>query len=194
MRPRATHRHRAAAALVLLALALMIAGCGSVGAAGASHERDATTPEERAVPSDLPTSPVPGALECGARVGRTGGPLTLTGRFPGAAAVGGQQVDGTVTFSARSGAQGVVTPQAEAFLVRDGRIVTLPLAQDASGRRVDLADGREASVAATVGLVPCSGEGTLSPGTYELYARVVLNLDDGSRSGSLGGPWPLELR
>lgn len=195
MRPRVTHRRPVATGTaVVLALALLVAGCGSVGAVGASRGRDATTPEEQAVPTDLPTSPTPGGLECGARVGSTGGTLTLTARFPASAAVGAQQVDGTVTLGASAGAQGVVTPQAEAFLVRDGRIVTLPLAQDASGRQVDLAGDRQASLPATVGLVPCSGEGALAPGSYDVYARVVLNLEDGSRTDSLGGPWPLELR
>ena len=146
--------------------------------------------------SDLPTTPDPGVLECGARLGSTpGGMLTLTGRFPTAAAADEQTVAGTVTVAVkRSGAHGVVTPQAEAFLVRDGRIATLPVPQDSVGQRLDLADGRVASMPATVSLVPCSGGGVLPTGTYDLYVRVVLNHDDGTRADSLGGPWPLEVR
>ena len=195
MRPRVTHRRPVATGTaVVLALALLVAGCGSVGAVGASRGRDATTPEEQAVPTDLPTSPTPGGLECGARVGSTGGTLTLTARFPASAAVGAQQVDGTVTLGASAGAQGVVTPRR-----RPSSSVTA-----ASSRcrwpRTPSADSWispaivRRSLPASVRLVPCAGEGVLAPGTYDLYARVVVNLEDGSRADSLGGPWPLELR
>jgi hypothetical protein len=47
---------------------------------------------------------------------------------------------------------------------------------------------------ATASLVPCSGGGVLATGTYDLYVRVVLNHDDGTRTDSFGGPWPLEVR
>jgi hypothetical protein len=146
--------------------------------------------------TDLPTSPVPAGLECGAPVGpTTEGELTVTGHFPAAVSVDEQMVTGTVAVAAnRSQARGVVTPQAEAFLVHDGRIVTLPMPQDSVGRRLDLAGGRVEQMPATASLVPCSGGGVLATGSYELYVRVVLNHDDGSRADSLGGPWPLEVR
>lgn len=192
------HRRTAAGALVPLALALLVAGCGSVGSGAVSQGRVATTPEERVMTTDLPATPTPGALECGARVHPVGGPLSLTGRFPASVPPGAQQVDGTVGVTARTAAGtatgSVVTPRAETFLVRDGLIVTLPLPQDAVGRRVDLVEGREVSLDATVGLVPCSGGGTLPPGTYDVYARVVLNLEDGSRADTLAGPWPLQVQ
>jgi len=48
-------------------------------------------------------------------------------------------------------------------------------------------------------LSPCdpaggSADGSLRPGTYELYVRVMLNHDDGSSLEAIGGPWPLEVR
>ena len=145
--------------------------------------------------SDLPTSPDPGVLECGAAVVPTGGVLTVTGHFPRAVSADEQLVKGTVAVAAKLGeVRGVVTPQADAFLVRDGRIVTLPMAQDAVGRSLDLADGKVEKMPAMATLVPCSGGGVLAAGAYDLYVRVVLNHDDGSRVDSLGGPWPLEVR
>ena len=75
-------------------------------------------------------------IECGAAFAPVaGGVLTLTGDFPAGVSAAEQVVAGTVdVVAARDEARGVVTPLAEAFLVRDGRIVTLPLPQDAVGR------------------------------------------------------------
>ena len=145
--------------------------------------------------TDTTKSPGPADLECGAPFGpTTRGVLTVTGRFPDAVSTGAQRLSGTVSVAATGReARGVVTPQAEAFLVREGRIVTLPLPQDSLGRRLDLADGRVERMTAMVSLLPCSG-GVLTPGPHDLYVRVVLNHDDGSRTGSIGGPWPLEVR
>ena len=146
--------------------------------------------------TDLPSSPGPATLECGQALRpSTGGVLTVTAHFPGAVSADQQMVKGTVAVKASMGvARGVVTPQAEAFLVRDGRIVTLPAPQDAVGRSLDLAHGRVERMPAIATLVPCSGGGALAEGTYDLYVRVVLNHDDGTRVDSLGGPWRLEVR
>jgi len=70
----------------------------------------------------------------------------------------------------------------------------LPMPQDAVGQSLELADGKVERMPAMATLVPCSGGGVLASGTYDLYVRVVLNLDDGSWVDSLGGPWPLEVR
>jgi len=184
----------AAIALSLAVVLLLAAGCGSAESSAASGGPRTPSPEET-MTSDLPTSPDPGALECGSAVGSTGGALTVTGHFPGSVAADEQTVPGVVTVTARrSEAHGVVTPQADVFLVREGRIVTLPMPQDAVGQSLELADGKVERMPAMATLVPCSGGGVLAPGTYDLYVRVVLNLDDGSRVDSLGGPWPLEVR
>ena len=147
--------------------------------------------------TDLPpTSPGPATLECGARfVPSPGGELTVTGRFPLAVFAAEQMVDGTVEIAASgSAARGVITPLAEAFLVREGRVVTLPVPQDSVGRRLSLTEGSVERMPTTASLVPCSGGDLLEPGTYDLFVRVVLNHDDGTRADSLGGPWPIEVR
>jgi hypothetical protein len=146
--------------------------------------------------TEPPTSPGPVSLECGARFGPpTAGELTVKGRFPATASAAEQVVDGTVEIAARRGAaRGVVTPLAEAFLVGDGRVVTLPVPQDAVGRSVNLTEGSVERLPAMASLVPCSGADTLPSGTYVLYVRVVLNHDDGTRTDSVGGPWPFEVR
>ncbi len=146
--------------------------------------------------TDLPTSPAPGVLECGAPAGKLArGVLTLTAHFPSVVSADEEVVKGTVSVAAEHGvARGVVTPQAEAFLVRDGHIVTLPVPQDAVGRSLDLANGRVERMPAMATLVPCSGGGVLAAGAYDIYVRVVLNNDDGSRVDSCAGPWQLEVR
>jgi hypothetical protein len=41
----------------------------------------------------------------------------------------------------------------------------------------------------------CSpGGGSVGPGAYELYVRVVVIPDDGMAVESFGGPWPLDVR
>ena len=198
MRHRLAHADRRIGirwSLALMLVLLVAAGCGSRAASGAaSHEQRPPSPEE-SMTSDLPTSPDPARLECGAPFTPTrGGALTVTGQFPTAASADEPMVTGTVAVAAnRTEARGVVTPQAEAFLVREGRIVTLPMPQDSVGRRLDLTDGKVERMPALASLVPCAGGSTLATGTYDLYVRVVLNHDDGSRADSLGGPWPLEV-
>jgi hypothetical protein len=198
MRYRRQHADRRTSIPLSFALVLVLllaAGCASGASGAASGEQRTPSPEE-SMTSDLPTSPAPVGLECGAPFDpTTGGVLTVTGHFPAAVSADEQIVTGTVAVVAKgSEARGVVTPQAEAFLVRDGRIVTLPMPQDSVGRRLDLAGRRVERMPAMATLVPCSGGGVLATGTYDLYVRVVLNHDDGSRADSLGGPWPLEVR
>lgn len=141
------------------------------------------------------------ALDCG-RPFRlpTGGGLTLTGRFPTVASSSQRGLSGTVEVgSEKEVVRGVVTPSADVFLVRDGRIATLPLPQDLVGMRLELPPGRIEILPAEATLSPCdpggdAADASLLPGTYELYVRVVLNHDDGTSRESIGGPWPLEVR
>jgi hypothetical protein len=142
------------------------------------------------------------ALGCGRpfRVPAGAGLLTLTGRFPEVAPAGAQVVSGVVEVTSRLPVRGVVLPQAEVFLVRDGRVATVPVVQDAMGRRLELAPGRTERLPGEATLVSCqSGAGPVPPGTYELYARVVFTPDDGAPDReasveSFGGPWPLQVR
>lgn len=189
-------RGRSASILAsLVVVLLMAAGCGS----GAPGERTTTSPEA-AMATDVPTSSGPAGLECGAPLDpQAEGELRISVRFPATVAAAEQMASGTVEISAsrsatRSAARGVVTPLAEAFLVREGRVVTLPVPQDAVGRSVELTEGRVEQLPAMVSLLACSGGQALASGTYDLYVRVVLNHEDGTRTDSLGGPWPLAVR
>ena len=145
--------------------------------------------------TDQPTPGTTSGLECGAALTQsTGGALRITGTFPATVPAGAPTLTGSVEVTAAEGkVAGVVTPQADAFLVRDGRVVTLPLAQDSVGRPLELADGRAERLPATASLVPCSGSDRLAVGSYDVYVRVVLSRADGSRADSLGGPWSVEV-
>ena len=126
--------------------------------------------------------------------------LTLTARFPTGVSASEAAVSGTVEIASEvEVVRGVVAPQADVFLVRHGRIATLPLPQDLVGMRLELAPGRVERLPAQATLSPChpggdAADGPLHPGIYELYARVVLTHDDGSSLESIGGPWPLAVR
>jgi hypothetical protein len=136
------------------------------------------------------------ALRCGQPFAPpAAGPLTLTGRFPASAPTGGPEVTGTVEVTSRVAVRGTVLPRADVFLVRDGRLVTMPMPQDAMAIRWDLAPGRTEQLPAEITLVSCApGGGSIPAGGYQLYARVVLTPDDGPGVASFGGPWPLEVR
>jgi hypothetical protein len=178
-----------------MVLVVLAAGCGGAASGATSGELRTPTPEE-SMSTDQPASPAPAGLECGAPFeAAPGGALTITGHFAETVSSGALLLSGTVEVAAAVGrdARGVVTPQAEAFLVRDGRIVTLPTPQDSVGRALDLTNGRVERLPATATLVPCAGGSALATGRYDLYVRVVLNNDDGSRADSFGGPWPLEV-
>ena len=124
----------------------------------------------------------------------------MTGSFPAGVSSGQATVSGTVEIASEDEvARGVILSQADVFLVQNGCIATLPLPQDLVGKRLDLAPGMVETLPAQVTLSPCNvgdgaGHGSLRPGTYELYARVLLIHDDGSSVESIGGPWPLEVR
>ena len=150
---------------------------------------------------DSPVSTTHTALECGSPFRPpSGAGLTLTGRFPTVVSSSERVVAGTVEFAGENEVvRGVVTPLADVFLVRNGRIATLPLPQDLVGMRLELAPGEVERLPAQGTLSPCdqgggSADGSLPPGTYELYVRVLLNHDDGSSLEAIGGPWPLEVR
>jgi hypothetical protein len=134
-------------------------------------------------------------IACGrAFRGPAGGELTMVARFPASAAAAESTVTGTVEVTARGAVRGVVSPRAQAFLVRDGRVVSTPLAQDLSGRRWDLASGAVERLPADAALVSCEpGGAPLPPGRYELWTRLVVTPDDGPGVVSVAGPWPFEI-
>jgi len=169
---------------LLAVLVLGVAACrdsevgGSVGA------------EESLVKSE------PGEVACGRpfQLPASGG-LRLAGRFAESVPAAQQTVSGMVEVTSREALRGVAAPAADVFLVREGRVVTTPMAQDAIGVRWELAAGETRGMAATASLVSCEPEGgPLPPGGYELYARVLLTPDDGAAQRAFGGPWRLRLR
>ncbi|BFU47638.1 hypothetical protein [Krasilnikovia sp. MM14-A1004] len=122
------------------------------------------------------------------------GPLTLTGRFPTTVAAGAPTVAGTVEVTSHAAVTGVSAPNADVFLVANGRIATEPMPQDALGVRWDLAAGQSKTVPAQGVLTSCEpGGDRLPPGTYQMYARVAVIPADGTPITAQGGPWPLEL-
>lgn len=120
--------------------------------------------------------------------------LRLTGKFPESVSADRQMVRGTVEVTAAKAVRGVAAQNAEAFLVREGRVVTTPLPQDAMGVQWTLAAGESKSVPAPASLVSCEKNGGALPaGDYEIYARFVLAADDGKSAPAYGGPWPLRV-
>jgi hypothetical protein len=81
------------------------------------------------------------------------------------------------------------------FLVKAGRVVTLPAPQDAVGVRWELAAGVPKSVTGEVTLVSCESAGErLDPGTYELYARIAVFPDSGPVLEFIGLVGTLDVR
>jgi hypothetical protein len=137
-----------------------------------------------------------GEVRCGRRFQLPApGGLRLVGRFAESVPAGQQTVSGMVEVTSREAMRGVAAPAADVFLVREDQVVTTPLAQDAIGVRWELAAGETRSMPAIASLVSCEPEGgSLPPGRYELYARVVLTPDDGAAQRACGGPWRLRVR
>ncbi|MEJ3743628.1 hypothetical protein WEI85_10095 [Actinomycetes bacterium KLBMP 9797] len=140
-------------------------------------------------------APTVGDIVCGQPFrAPAGGALTLTAGFPATVSAADRMVTGTVEVTSQRPIQGVASPRAAAFLVREGRVVTMPVPQDMSGVRWDVAAGAVQRVPADAALVSCEpGGAPLPPGRYEIYAQVVVTPDDGPSITSVGGPWPLDV-
>jgi hypothetical protein len=169
-------------------LVLGVAGC-SDGAMGGSVEGE-----------ESPVKSQPGEELGEVRCGRpfqlpAPGGLRLVGRFPRSVAAREQTVSGIVEVTSREAMRGLGAPAPDVFLVREDRVVTTPVAQDAIGVRWELAAGDTRSLPAMASLVSCEPHGDpLPPGRYELYARMVLTTDEGAAQRAFGGPWRLRLR
>jgi len=121
--------------------------------------------------------------------------LRLVARFPNSVPAGRQTLPGVVEVTSRKALRGVAPAAADVFLVRDGQVVTTPVAQDAIGIRWELAAGETRTMPAQASLVSCEpAGGPLPAGGYELYARVVVTADDGAAQRAFGGPWGLRVR
>jgi hypothetical protein len=121
--------------------------------------------------------------------------LRMVARFPDSVPAGEQTLSGIVEVTSRNPMRGVAAAAADVFLVRDDRVVTTPMPQDAIGIRWELAAGGTRTVPALASLVSCEPDGgPLPPGRYELYARLVVTPDDGVAQPAFGGPWRLRVR
>jgi hypothetical protein len=124
----------------------------------------------------------------------SGGVLAVDGRFPARAAAAEDLLSGTVEVTGQAGLKGVAQPGADVFLVQEGRVVAMPLPQDAVGMLWATAPGETKSLPGEVALTSCDSGEPLAAGTYEVYARVMIIPDDGGGAESFGGPWPLEVQ
>jgi hypothetical protein len=175
---------------------VVILASGACDAGTASNKTPAAqeSPQES---SAMEPSPTPGitAIECGQPFqAPTEGVLALAGQFPADVSAGQETLSGSVEVTSQQELQGLTPPGADAFLVSDGRVVTIPLPQDAVGMLFSVAPGETISAPAEAVLVSCDSGDPLAPGTYELYARLVVIPDGGGSVESFGGPWPLQVQ
>jgi predicted small lipoprotein YifL len=182
---------RATLALIAAPCLLALAGCGG---GGPSASPTKATGGESVVTTE-PVSQLT-AIGCGAQFRPPSpGPLTLTARFPATVTHDDEPVAGSVDAVGAAAVHGVGPGRAEAFLVRDGLVVTVPVPQDSMGMLWELAPGAVKSVPADVTLTSCAAGGApIAPGTYDLFVRIVLTADDGGPLESVGGPWPLQVQ
>jgi hypothetical protein len=170
--------------LLIVVLALGVTACGDDSGGGGSVQSEQSQAASQ-----------PGEVTCGRPFQPpASGDLRLTARFPKSVPAGQQTVTGTVEVTSEKALRGVAAAAADAFLVRDGRVVTMPLAQDAVGVRWAPAAGEKKTVPAIASLVSCEQDGgPLSPGDYELHAQFVLTPDDGAPITGYGGPLALRV-
>jgi hypothetical protein len=134
------------------------------------------------------------AIDCGQPFALPAeGPLALAGEFPAEVASGQPTVSGTVEVLSTQELRGVAPPGADVFLVRDGRVVTTPLPQDAIGVVWAVGAGETKSLPGEVALASCDSGEPLEPGVYQVYVRLMVIPDSGGSVESFGGPWPLEV-
>jgi len=137
----------------------------------------------------------PGEVACGRPFQPPApGELRLEARFPKSVRADQQTVSGTVEVTSENALRGVAATAGGAFLVRDGRVVTTPLPQDAMGVQWEPAAGEKKTVPAIASLLSCEQDGgPLAPGDYELYVQFVLTPDDGAPLTAYGGPLTLRV-
>jgi len=172
---------------MLCGIVLAALGCGRTDPGGVPDPELSTA-------TGKPAPPAEGSLQCGQAFSATvgGGPM-LKGNFPASAKLADRKISGTVDVSSQVAIRGVASPQAEVFLVKDGRIVTLPPPSDAIGIRVELSPGQVTQLPGEANLVACQDGRSLSAGTYQMYARLVIMPDSGAKVEAIGGPWPVQV-
>lgn len=119
--------------------------------------------------------------------------LTLHPALPTRAAAGSGLVKGEVTLTNQGDVRlrGTTRRNPDLILAQLGRVVATPLPADAVAVAVDLAAGEYQKFEVAGSLTRCSDGKALSPGTYEVFAAMTLNLADGAIAEVAGGPWVL---
>src|SRR5829696_4982847 len=87
------------------------------------------------------------------------GALRVVGGFAESVAAGRQTVDGSVEITSRERMRGVVAGAADVFLVSEGRVVAMPVVQDALAIRWDVAAGDARTLSAVASLRSCTPGG-----------------------------------
>ena len=119
--------------------------------------------------------------------------LTLTPQFPPGVDPGGDgTITGTVTVTG-GGVSGVASPEADVYLVQSGAVVSTPGPKDAIGQQVDLGAPAGVTFAATGSITSCDSGEPLPAGSYDIYAVIAINQDEGAVAVAVGGPWPLTI-
>jgi len=199
MRRRDEHSRWFLAPWVLVAV-LAVAACdpGAASITDASTTAASTSAAEPTPQGNraMESAPNPGtAIVCEQRFQPPGGgALALTGHFRAQVAGSEPTLSGTIGVTASEKLKGVTQPGADVFVVQDGRIVAVPLPQDAVGIIWATAPGETKTVPGAVALTSCESGKPLGAGSYEVYARVLVFPDAGGTVESFGGPWPLEVQ
>lgn len=183
---------RTVAGMAMLLLApLFAAGCGARAGENTAADPENSPMESTTMDPFTGTTP----LQCGQPfTAPAPGQFTLSAQFPSSAQATDEIVPGTVDVTVATDVRGVGAQRADVFLVRDGVLVTLPVALDSLGVAWDLPAGATQSVPGEASLAACGpGGGHLTAGAYELYARVAVSQTEGSTVEAFGGPWALEL-
>ncbi len=128
-------------------------------------------------------------------------PLSLTSHFPERAPTDGDGLlRGTVTVTNRSAAalSATTAAQPDLVLLRDGRVVSLPIGLRAVAVNVDLAPDASQDFDAAASMRSCESgpypAGTpLPPGTYQLVASQTFDVAGSDPIVARGGPWEVTL-
>lgn len=143
--------------LVVVAGVLAVAGCG--GPAPPAPGRQQVGQQQ------VDPQPVDQPAGCGRPMPSGTGGWQVTGRFPASVAAAAGTVTGTVAVRPPVAVRGVTGPGAEAYLVRDGVVVTAAPVQDAVGIRWEVPAGGSRELPALGLLVLRRAGRPAAPGT-----------------------------
>ena len=126
---------------------------------------------------------------------RGGEVLVIMGEFPSLVERAGDgSFTGSVTVTNHGPLlTGVSSPEADVFVVQAGEVVSTPLAQDLIARPIALETGASQSISARGSMLRCTDGDLLPVGSYDVFAVLVIHVDDGSQTVTSGGPWSIRV-